>query len=164
MFFFLILFFFKMYNEEASTSNIFSKYKIFNCFFKVYNWKASTSQIFENVNCEMEHLNIFFFFFIENSFLNLHTTDISFKEPYNSKWKCVTFFSQWKCNPFPISLHDQLYNFAFSLELLRRESCLTVFYQMIYSAVVFTNMKPGSILMQVDLIKHTLADRWNKNT
>lgn len=106
----------------------------------------------------------FFFFFIENSFLNLHTTDISFKEPYNSKWKCVTFFSQWKCNPFPISLHDQLYNFAFSLELLRRESCLTVFYQMFYSAVVFTNMKPGSILMQVDLIKHTLADRWNKNT
>ena len=109
-------------------------------------------------------LTFFFFFFIENSFLNLHTTDISFKEPYNSKWKCVTFFSQWKCNPFPISLHDQLYNFAFSLELLRRESCLTVFYQMIYSAVVFTNMKPGSILMQVDLIKHTLADRWNKNT
>lgn len=106
----------------------------------------------------------FFFFFIENSFLNLHTTDISFKEPYNSKWKCVTFFSQWKCNPFPISLHDQLYNFALSLELLRRESCLTVFYQMFYSAVVFTNMKPGSILMQVDLIKHTLADRWNKNT
>ena len=109
-------------------------------------------------------LTFFFFFFIENSFLNLHTTDISFKEPYNSKWKCVTFFSQWKCNPFPISLHDQLYNFAFSLELLRRESCLTVFYQMFYSAVVFTNMKPGSILMQVDLIKHTLADRWNKNT
>ena len=109
-------------------------------------------------------LTFFFFFFIENSFLNLHTTDISFKEPYNSKWECVTFFSQWKCNPFPISLHDQLYNFAFSLELLRRESCLTVFYQMFYSAVVFTNMKPGSILMQVDLIKHTLADRWNKNT
>ena len=68
MFFFFNFIFFKMYNEEASTSNIFSKYKIFNCFFKVYNWKASTPQIFENVNCEMEHLNIFFFFSLKTAF------------------------------------------------------------------------------------------------